>query len=104
MTDDERVEDHYDEFRDVSHGEVIHLLQDAGDDGGARGVDQRLFGGVAQQLVMSGHHAIGEKATRILEFGLGFALEHGGQGLQRQLRSHLAFRVTAHAVGDGKEA
>jgi hypothetical protein len=26
-----------------------------------------------------------------------------GQGLQRQLRCHLAFRVAAHAVGQGEQ-
>ena len=44
-----------------------------------------------------------EEFLHILDLGLGLALEQCRDGLQRDLRSHLALRVPAHAVGQHKE-
>jgi hypothetical protein len=74
-------------------------LQHAGHDGGARRVHQGPLGGVAQQLVVAGQDGLLQEADRVLQRRLGLALEGGRQGLQRQLRGHLAFGVAAHAVG-----
>jgi hypothetical protein len=79
-------------------------LQQAGDDRRARRVDQRLLRRIAQQLVMTGHDRVLQEAQRIDEGRLAFALEHCSQRLQRELRSDLAFRMPAHAVGQREQA
>jgi hypothetical protein len=79
-------------------------LQQAGHDGGARGVDQRRDGGVAQQLVVAGDDRVVQEAQRVGQRRLGLALEDRRQRLQRQLRGHLAFGVAAHAVGQREQA
>jgi hypothetical protein len=79
-------------------------LQHAGNDGGARRVDQGSLGGIAQQLVVAGDHGVVQEAQRVLQVGLGLALEARRQRLQRQLRGDLAFGVPAHAVGQREQA
>jgi hypothetical protein len=74
-------------------------LQQAGDDGGAGRVDQRLLRGIAQQLVVAGNDGFVQEAHRVRQRRLGIALEHCGQGLQGELRGHFPFRVAAHAIG-----
>ena len=79
-------------------------LQQAGDDRGARRVDQRLLRGIAQQLVMAGDDGVVQEAQRVGQRRLGVALEQRGQRLQRELRGDLAFGVAAHAVGQREQA
>ncbi len=79
-------------------------LHQAGDDGRARRVDQRLLRRVAQQLVVAGDDRLVQEAQRIRQRRLAVALEHRGERLQRELRGDLAFRVAAHAVGEGEQA
>ena len=53
--------------------------------------------------MVAGHDGVVQEAHRIGQRGLGVALEQRRDGLQRQLRSHLALGVAAHAVGQGKQ-
>jgi hypothetical protein len=78
-------------------------LQHARHDRRARGVDERLLGRVADQLVMPGNHRIVEEAQRIGQHRLGVALEHRCQRLQRKLRRDLALRMPAHAIGQREQ-
>ena len=71
---------------------------------GARGVEQTAIGRIAQDLPVCRQNGGIEKAADVGQFGLGFLLVQGGNGLQRQLCRHLALWVSAHAVRQQKQA
>ena len=52
---------------------------------------------------MRGHDGRVKKTVDIRQFGLGFLLVQGGNGLQRQLRRHFTVRMAAHAIGQQKQ-
>ena len=79
-------------------------LQETGDHGGARRVDQRFLRRVTQQLVVAGDRGLLQEAQRVGQRRLAIALEHRRERLQRDLRRDLAFGVAAHAVGEREQA
>ncbi|MNV56152.1 hypothetical protein D3C71_1484240 [compost metagenome] len=79
-------------------------LQHRGDEGGARGVEHALVGGIAKDLVVRSQESSRKKLLDILELGLGLALEQRRDGLQRDLRRDLAFGVTTHTIGQHEQA
>jgi hypothetical protein len=78
-------------------------LHDAGDTGGARGLQHRELRRVGPERRVRLHHRLVEEGERILEDGRRLLLEPLDEQPHRDLRGDLAARVPAHAVGHDEE-
>ena len=70
---------------------------------GAGPVAHAFVAAVSQDALVRQHHPLLQKRLHIRQARGGLALKLGRQGLQRQLRGHLAFGVPAHAIGQHKQ-
>ncbi|MPN17208.1 hypothetical protein SDC9_164558 [bioreactor metagenome] len=80
------------------------VLHHRGHQRGARRVEHAFVDGMAQDLVVRRQQGLGEELAHVVELGLGHALEHRRDGLQCDLRRHLALGMPAHAVGEREQA